>query len=79
MIMSSYASVDKEACIACGSCNAAAPDIFDFDPDGIAEVIYEGDNNRGITMIKQEMQDDLQDAIESCPTNCIKLAPVPFS
>ncbi|SDE59686.1 ferredoxin [Fontibacillus panacisegetis] len=79
MIMSSYASVDKEACIACGSCNAAAPDIFDFDTDGIAEVIYEGDNNRGITMIKQEMQDDLQDAIESCPTNCIKLAQVPFS
>jgi len=77
--MSKYASVNQEACIACGSCNSAAPDIFDLDYNGIAEVIYEGDGNRGITAIAQDLLDDLQEAYDSCPTGCIKLAAAPFA
>lgn len=77
--MSTYVSVNKEACIACGSCNSAAPDIFDLDYDGIAEVIYEGDKNQGITLISEDLQEELQEAIDGCPTQCILLAEVPFA
>ncbi|AIQ57935.1 ferredoxin [Paenibacillus borealis] len=77
--MSQFASVNQEACIACGACNSAAPDIFDLDYNGIAGVIYEGDRNRGITAIEPELQEDLQEAFTSCPTHCIRLAVVPFA
>ncbi|HWO95728.1 MAG TPA: ferredoxin, partial [Bacillus sp. (in: firmicutes)] len=29
--MPKYTIVDKETCIACGACGAAAPDIYDYD------------------------------------------------
>ncbi|WP_042198926.1 ferredoxin [Paenibacillus camerounensis] len=77
--MKQYASVTKDSCIACGSCSSAAPEIFDLDNDGVAEVIYEGDSNRGITAIARELLADLQDAIDSCPTGCIKLAAAPLT
>lgn len=75
--MAKYATVVKEKCIACGSCAAAAPDIFDFDGDGLAEVIYNGDGNKGVTAI--DIEDDLNDAVESCPTACIKVKSAPFN
>jgi ferredoxin len=77
--MSQFTSVNQEACIACGACNSAAPDIFDLDYNGIAGVIYEGDKNRGITAIGPELLEDLQDAIAGCPTHCIQLAAIPFA
>lgn len=77
--MTSYVIVEKEDCIACSVCNATAPDIFDLDDEGLAEVIYEGDNNRGVTMIAQDLQEELEEAIDSCPSSCIKLAAVPFA
>ncbi|MBW4082662.1 ferredoxin [Paenibacillus sp. S150] len=77
--MSQFASVNQEACIACGACNSAAPDIFDLDYNGIAGVIYEGDKNRGITAIGEELLEELQEAFESCPTHCIQLATAAFA
>lgn len=75
--MAKYAVVVKEKCIACGSCAATAPDIFDFDGDGLAEVIYNGDGNQGVTVI--DIEDELNDAVESCPTSCIKVKSAPFN
>ncbi|MNR47457.1 Ferredoxin [compost metagenome] len=77
MIM--FASVNQEECIACGACNSAAPDIFDLDDSGIATVIFAGDNNRGVTAIAEDLQEELQEAIDSCPTQCIQLAESPFA
>lgn len=77
--MNNYAIVDQEACIACGACNSEAPEIFDMDDNGIAGVIYEGDSNRGITAIAQDLLEELQEAVESCPTNCIQLSATPFA
>ena len=34
-----------DTCIACGACGAAAPDIYDYDDEGIAYVIL--DDNQG--------------------------------
>lgn len=34
--MASYILIDKETCIACGACGATAPEIYDYDDEGIA-------------------------------------------
>lgn len=77
--MSKYAKVSKDSCIACGSCGASAPDIFDFDDDGLAEVVFEGDANKGVTLISADLLEDLSDAVDGCPTSCIKTAAAPFA
>lgn len=77
--MGKFVLVDKDSCIACGSCGSVAPDIFDFDSDGIAEVVFEGDSNQGITQIEDGLLEELTDALESCPTGCIKTSGAPFA
>lgn len=77
--MSKYTIVDKAECIACGSCGSAAPEIFEYDGEGLAEVVFEGDNNQGVKAIPEAMEDELQDAVESCPTECIKVQETPFN
>jgi ferredoxin len=77
--MAKYTWVDKDTCIACGACGAAAPDIFDYDDEGLAQVIFEGDDNRGISAIEKILWEDLQDAQDGCPTDSIKISDKPFS
>ncbi|MET3545498.1 ferredoxin [Paenibacillus cellulositrophicus] len=76
--MAKYTWVEKDTCIACGACGATAPDIYDYDDEGLAGVVYGGDNNTGNTEIPEEMYDDLQDAVDGCPTDSIKIADCPF-
>jgi ferredoxin len=71
-----YTIVDKETCIACGACGTAAPDIFDYDEEGLAGNIL--DDNTGIIEIPAILLDDLMDAFEGCPTESIKVANEPF-
>lgn len=73
-----YTKVDKDTCIACGACGATAPDIFDYDDEGLAENIRAGDGNRGIVLIPEELEGDLEDAVDGCPTDSILVAEVPF-
>ncbi|WP_058303523.1 ferredoxin [Gorillibacterium timonense] len=77
--MAKYSWVDKDTCIACGACGATAPDIYDYDDDGLAEVIYGGDANHGVAEIPEDLHDDLQDAQDGCPTDSIKVADSPFN
>lgn len=77
--MARYTWVEKDTCIACGACGAAAPDIFDYDDDGLAEVIFEDDGNTGTTEIPEDLYDDLDDALDGCPTDSIKVADTPFN
>ncbi|ARK28890.1 ferredoxin [Halalkalibacter krulwichiae] len=74
--MAKYTMVDKDTCIACGACGAAAPDLFDYDDEGIATAIL--DDNQGITEIDSDLEDDLLDAEEGCPTESIKVSNEPF-
>ncbi|WP_127490722.1 ferredoxin [Paenibacillus glycanilyticus] len=74
-----YTWVDKDTCIACGACGATAPDIFDYDEEGLAEVIYHGDGNCGKVAIEDEtLCEDLIDAQDGCPTDSIKIQNEPF-
>jgi len=59
------AKVSKDACIGCGACQAIAPDVFELNDEGIAEVI--------VDEIKSELEDDVQNAADSCPTSAIEL------
>jgi ferredoxin len=74
--MAKYTIVDKETCIACGACGAAAPDIFDYDDEGLAENII--DENSGTVEIPDVLEEDLEDAFEGCPTDSIKVAEASF-
>ncbi|MGM0876956.1 MAG: ferredoxin [Bacillota bacterium] len=74
--MVKYTIVDKDTCIECGACGSAAPEIFDYDEEGLAEVIL--DNNTGTAKILEDLQDDLFDACDGCPTDSIKVADEPF-
>ena len=74
--MPKYTIVDQDTCIACGACGAAAPDIYDYDDEGIAYVIL--DDNQGTEEIPEILEEDLIDAFEGCPTDSIKVADAPF-
>lgn len=74
--MAKYTIVDKETCIACGACGAAAPDIYDYDDEGIAYVTL--DDNKGIVEIPEVLHEDMEDAFDGCPTDSIKIADDPF-
>jgi len=63
--------VVKEECIACGACGATAPDVFDYDDDGIAFNII--DNNQRTADVPEDIEDDVRDAAEGCPTEAIKI------
>ncbi|WP_156289261.1 ferredoxin [Oceanobacillus salinisoli] len=71
-----YTIVDKETCIACGACGAAAPEVFDYDDEGISYVIL--DHNSGTTPVPEEKEEDVLDAFEGCPTDSIKLSKKPL-
>lgn len=55
--------VDKDICIGCGACQATAPDVFEIDDEGLAEVIVEE--------IPEELNEDALDALEGCPVSAI--------
>lgn len=74
--MPKYTIVDKDTCIACGACAASAPDVFDYDEEGLAYVVL--DDNQGTVEIPEILEDDLEDAFEGCPTESIKVADNPF-
>jgi ferredoxin len=77
--MSKFTWVDKDTCIACGACGAAAPDIFDYDDDGLAENIYNEDKNTGTVEIPEDLFNDLDDAQHGCPTDSIIVGDKPNS
>lgn len=53
-----------------------APDIYDYDDEGIAFVTL--DDNEGIVEIPDVLIDDMMDAFEGCPTDSIKVADEAF-
>lgn len=74
--MAHYTYVDKETCIACGLCGALAPDIYDYDDEGIAFSLL--DDNKGHTKVPDDLIDEMEAAEESCPTESIKISQTPF-
>ncbi|MBB6449003.1 ferredoxin [Geomicrobium halophilum] len=74
--MNTYTIVDKDTCIACGACGVSAPSLFDYDDEGLAEGLL--DHNQGIISVPDLLEEDMEEALEGCPTDSIKIASKPF-
>lgn len=55
--------VNQDLCIGCGACQAIADDIFEIDNTGLATVKNEN--------VAPELEEDVMDASEGCPTSAI--------
>ncbi|WP_240374261.1 ferredoxin [Bacillus piscicola] len=74
--MAKFTWVDKETCISCGSCEEIAPDIFEYDDEGLSQVTL--DDNTGTKEVPETFVEDLIEAEECCPSESIKVQDVPF-
>ena len=54
-------SVNQDKCIGCGACVAIAPDIFDFNEEGLS------------TVINDELTVEAKEASEACPVFAIDI------
>ena len=54
--------IDQDECISCGACVDTCPEVFRMNDDNLAEV-YKADG---------ASEEEIQDAIESCPVSCIQ-------
>lgn len=75
--MAKYTKIDQNTCIACGSCSAEAPDVYAENSQGIAYSIL--DENQGITEISSNFLEDIEFAVESCPTDSVLVSETPFA
>jgi ferredoxin len=53
--------IDQEECIGCGACVDSCPDVFAMNDDNVAEIVSDGSAS----------EEEIQDAIDSCPVECI--------
>ena len=74
--MAKFVRVDEDTCIACGACIGEAPEIFDEREDGITFSIL--DDNAGKVEVSEDLVDDLDSAVDSCPTDAILVQNVSF-
>ena len=56
--------VNKDACISCGACIAICEDVFEMNDEGISTVKKEE--------VPKDLEDQVKDAVESCPTGAIE-------
>lgn len=59
------AEVDQDLCISCGACIDTCPDVFDWNNDEKAYAT--------VDEVPSEMEDQAQEAAESCPTDAITM------
>jgi len=54
----------SEECIGCGLCESTCADVFSINDDGIAEAVDD---------IDEALEDDVQEAADSCPVGAIEV------
>lgn len=64
-----YCQLHQEDCIACGLCQLKAPNVFDYDDEGI--VLFKQDPTQDSAQIPTGEIDSVKDAIRHCPTRAI--------
>lgn len=67
--------VNKDACIGCGACAAICDEVFEINDEGLSEVKVEEENKEKeeFVSVKEELQDEVRDAADSCPTGAIEV------
>lgn len=71
-----YTKIDRESCIACGLCQLIAPELYEYDENGIAYTVK--DNNAGIVPVGNKDLESFKKAYTSCPTGAILRSNTPF-
>ena len=56
--------VNADLCIGCGACAAICDDVFELNDEGISESI--------VSEVPEDLEEDVKEAIESCPTGAIE-------
>ena len=56
--------VNDDLCIGCGACAAICDDVFELNDEGISEV--------KVNEISEDNEENVKEAIESCPTSAIE-------
>lgn len=67
--MSHRCKIIPERCIACGLCAIYAPEIFDYDEDGI--VLFAQEPNARQQFIIEDQQEKVKTAYRKCSTRAI--------
>ena len=60
-----------ELCIACGLCKIDAPDIFDYDEEGI--VLFAQEPEAHQQFVSEKEKEPIQKAYQKCPVRAILL------
>lgn len=60
--------VNKEKCISCGACVGLVDEVFEFGDDDLAQV----KKNINFKNMNNDLEEEVKDAIESCPTEAIE-------
>ncbi len=60
--MAKKVEIDQDECLGCEACVEVCPDVFGFDEDETKAFVIEG---------KEEGSDCVDEAIASCPADCI--------
>ena len=56
--------VNQDACIGCGACAAICEDVFEINDEGLSQV--------KTNEIYKDIEQEVRDAIDSCPTGAIE-------
>ena len=66
--------VDQDACIGCGACASICDEVFEINDEGLSEVkVEENKEKEEFVSVKEELQDEVRDAADSCPTGAIEV------
>ena len=57
--------VNRDSCIGCGACAMICDEVFEIDDEGISTVKKED--------VEDDKKQEVQDAVESCPTGAIEV------
>jgi ferredoxin len=62
----------KKDCISCGACAAITPELFEMDPEGLAELKGSSKvENHQELEINSDKKNEAQEAADVCPVNII--------
>ncbi|SHF08041.1 ferredoxin [Caldanaerobius fijiensis DSM 17918] len=57
-------TVDQDLCIGCGACIDTCPEVFDWNDDGMAQVI--------VDEVPEDVEELARQALDDCPVEAIK-------
>ena len=60
-------TINQGNCIGCGACESICPEIFQINDEGLSSII-------GSEEDFQNHEDEIRDAVDSCPTGAIEEA-----